>query len=445
MALPILVAAGTYTDGVSSTTPGLPAGWQENDIFLLYTETDAGSGVGAGGYAFAADAEAAVSTRLSTFWRRAGASEVTHAVGNGIFLNGAVTTVANCLVVGGIAVGRDVAGPTLSGWANTALANVTERFDDGTALGDGGGLGVVTGEKASAGEFLETTLTSSVANEDWIGLQIALAPSGGSLPTFVAAGTPSEALGGVDATPGLPAGWQENDIFLLDVEANATVTVSGYTELPGSPFDRGSLRYRRYWRRATASESGPTVVGAGTNHKYAVVCGFRGVIATGVPWNVLSNVSSGITTVLNHISAVVLAFRGCPVVGEPWNVITPDSSGTGTSITISGTNGAPSSGPTTMDDCLVVAASSHSNDTAGATFSGWTNADLANVTERFDDGTIVGNGGGIGIATGEKATAGAFGATTVTNSTVNPGWAAFHIALGPQPGFVPQVYRFDMP
>ena len=40
MALPTFVAAGAAADGVTSATPGLPAGWQEGDIFLLYVETD---------------------------------------------------------------------------------------------------------------------------------------------------------------------------------------------------------------------------------------------------------------------------------------------------------------------------------------------------------------------------------------------------------------------
>jgi len=428
MTLPTVVAAGTYTDGVSSTTPGLPAGVQENDILLLFAETDAGAGIGAGGYQLANDAVLGLSTRLSAFWRRVGLSEVTHPVGNGIYLNGAVSKVASCLVVGGIGGGRDVGGATWSGWTNADLANLTERFDDGTTVGTGGQIGVVTGEKAVAGEFRETTLTSSIADNDWGGLQLALAPAGGSLPTFEAAGTSSATDAGTPGTPGLPAGWQENDIFLLFVQSDTVTISAGWEHVPGSPILFGSFGFRVLWRRATASESDPTVDPTGGGRQFSVVLNFRGVRATGVPWDVVSNVSTGVFTALNHISAVVLAFRGCKPSGNPWNIITPDSGGIGTAITLLGTDGA---GPTTTKDCLVVAGCSHSNDVAGPTFSGWTNADLANLTERVDDGTIIGNGGGLAVVTGEKAVAGAFGDTTATNSTVAPGWAGFHIALAP--------------
>jgi len=429
MALPTFVAAGTAAGGVDSVTPGLPAGVQENDILLLFAETD-DHDVTAAGYQEAAKSALGLSTLLTTFWRRALASEVTHAVGNGLYLNGAVTTSPNCLVVGGIGHGVDVAGPTFSGWTNADLATVTERFDDGTIAATGGGLGVVTGEKAAAGYFRETTLASSLATPDWGGIQVALAPAAGSLPTFVAAGAPDDSSAGADCTPGLPAGTAENDILLLFVQyQNGPISVAGYQSVPGShDASHGSYEFEMFWRRAGASESGPTIVGAGTNHMYAVVCGFRDVVASGVPWNVIGLESHGVKIAVEHVFAVVLAFRGCKTNGNPWNVITPDSSGVGTAITLLGTDGA---GPTTTRDCLVVGACSHSNDVAGPTFSGWTNADLANLTERFDDGTTVGNGGGLAVVTGEKATAGAFGNTTATNSTVAPGWAGYHLALAP--------------
>jgi hypothetical protein len=52
-----------------------------------------------------------------------------------------------------------------------------------------------------------------------------------------------------------------------------------------------------------------------------------------------------------------------------------------------------------------------------ANFSAWANGNLTNVTELIDNTTSQGNGGGIGIATGGKATAGAYGTTTVTVGT----------------------------
>ncbi|OHB54863.1 MAG: hypothetical protein A2Y12_05480 [Planctomycetes bacterium GWF2_42_9] len=55
-------------------------------------------------------------------------------------------------------------------------------------------------------------------------------------------------------------------------------------------------------------------------------------------------------------------------------------------------------------------AASRDNDSAAAACSGWANVNLSNLTERTDEGTTQGNGGGIGVATGIKATAGSVGA-----------------------------------
>ena len=56
-------------------------------------------------------------------------------------------------------------------------------------------------------------------------------------------------------------------------------------------------------------------------------------------------------------------------------------------------------------------------DSSSAQLSGWTNSNLTSLTERVDGGTTSGNGGGFGVATGVKATAGAYGTTTATLST----------------------------
>ena len=85
---------------------------------------------------------------------------------------------------------------------------------------------------------------------------------------------------------------------------------------------------------------------------------------------------------------------------------------------------------TTIHDCLVVITAARGDDNAGAAFSSWTNSDLANLTEQFDDGTTQGNGGGLAVVTGEKATAGSYGATTATLA-VNSSKGFMTIALKP--------------
>ncbi len=63
---------------------------------------------------------------------------------------------------------------------------------------------------------------------------------------------------------------------------------------------------------------------------------------------------------------------------------------------------------------VVAVATGLPNSNGTANFSAWANANLSSITERTDNTGTVGVGGGLGIATGGKATAGAYGNTTVT-------------------------------
>ncbi|MFD0848222.1 hypothetical protein [Sphingosinicella xenopeptidilytica] len=70
---------------------------------------------------------------------------------------------------------------------------------------------------------------------------------------------------------------------------------------------------------------------------------------------------------------------------------------------------------TTGADSLIALFSCADYDVdGGQAMSGVTNANLSSITERFDDRTNQGNGGGITLTTGLKATAGAIGTTTGT-------------------------------
>ncbi len=76
---------------------------------------------------------------------------------------------------------------------------------------------------------------------------------------------------------------------------------------------------------------------------------------------------------------------------------------------------------TLIDDCMIVLAYSYQTDDAGPICSLPINSYLANLTERFDGGTITSDGGGLFIHTGELAVQGAFAPTTYTLSTgANP-------------------------
>jgi hypothetical protein len=95
-----------------------------------------------------------------------------------------------------------------------------------------------------------------------------------------------------------------------------------------------------------------------------------------------------------------------------------------TSFSISGVT-------TTVADALVLAISGRDTDSAGAAYGGVTNANLTGLAELFDAGTTQGNGGGLGIFAGIKATAGSTGATTGTvSNSINANYCIAFSAAG---------------
>ena len=110
----------------------------------------------------------------------------------------------------------------------------------------------------------------------------------------------------------------------------------------------------------------------------------------------------------DHFYARIITFRGVINNGNPWDVTGGGVKAvTSTSVTVTGVT-------TTVANTLVVQAVARDNDNAAAAFSAQTNASLSGIAERHDAGTANGNGGGLGIWSGIKATAGATGNTTAT-------------------------------
>jgi hypothetical protein len=106
----------------------------------------------------------------------------------------------------------------------------------------------------------------------------------------------------------------------------------------------------------------------------------------------------------------IMAIRGAAASGNPWDVTAGGVEAT------ADTSGSIAGATTTVANTLVVTAIATAlPDSSGSTnFSAWTNSNLTSLTERIDNTTSQGNGGGLGIATGGKATAGAYGNTAVT-------------------------------
>lgn len=218
-------------------------------------------------------------------------------------------------------------------------------------------------------------------------------------PTFVAKGTVGWGLGNV--TPGMPSGIAADDILLLFVQSsNETITApSGWTEIANSPQGQGTggtagaNRGAIFWLRYTGSESAPTVSDTG-----------------------------------DHTYSVILAFRGCVNSGDPWDVTAGNSVSSQTACT------APAL-TTTIDDALIVAAISCSRDVnSSANFSSWTDlggALDAALTEQHDNTAAGGTGGGWGIGTSTKTTAGSISSATAATLAAAATQNNYLIALKP--------------
>lgn len=215
-----------------------------------------------------------------------------------------------------------------------------------------------------------------------------------AVPQFRSVGTKGEGTGAV--TPGLPSDYQADDILILIVEsaAEAGSAPTGYAAVTGSPQSVGvaaatnAVAIEVYWKRAVASETAPSVADRG-----------------------------------QHTMAILLAFSGCIKTGNPYETGSGGTQATSLSTTLTALGIT-----TTFADSLIVVAANHGIDNGGAAWSSWANASLTNLTQRYNDSTAQGTGGGIGVVTGEKATAGATGTTTATlSASREKAWVTFSL------------------
>ncbi len=144
-----------------------------------------------------------------------------------------------------------------------------------------------------------------------------------------------------------------------------------------------AARIKAFWKRAASSAEGDVNIAA---------------VSGGLP--------NG-----SNCHGVIITYRGCVPSGNPIDVTTSTTRTTSTSCTFPSVT-------TITPDCMVLLLGARDNDNASAAWSAQTNAALGSITERYDAGTVVGNGGGLSITEGTKAAAGATGTTssTVTSS-----------------------------
>lgn len=218
-----------------------------------------------------------------------------------------------------------------------------------------------------------------------------------AMPSVV--GVSATAAAGTAAiTPAYPTSYTAtaDDIAITFCETENTDTVTpptGWAAITNVIVASGTVtRLWAIWRRIQAGDTAPSIADAG-----------------------------------NHNIGRMIIVRGCITSGNPWDTFTTSTELVAdTSVSIPGVT-------TNVADCLVLYAVSTGQDGSSSTtaYSGWTNASLANVTERMDNYTALGLGGGFGVASGEKATAGATGTMTATLALTANFKALMTIALRP--------------
>ncbi len=100
-----------------------------------------------------------------------------------IAANSITTIVDDCMVVHAIAWNIDNAGPLSSGETNSLLASLSERYDGGTTTGDGGGIVIIDGTKATRGYCGMTAFQFSTASSPCF-MVVALQAADKRLPTL---------------------------------------------------------------------------------------------------------------------------------------------------------------------------------------------------------------------------------------------------------------------
>jgi hypothetical protein len=223
-----------------------------------------------------------------------------------------------------------------------------------------------------------------------------------AVPTVVAVG--SATTGATTAvTPAFPAGMAVDDVIIgigesAGAETYPSAATNGFAHVTGSPVTQDSqTTLTVIWRRYDGSVTAHSWGDAG-----------------------------------NHNMGRYIAIRGVKTSGNPWNQVA-------TSVeSVADTSAAWPSVTTTAADCLVLLIIATGRDLAttanlGAVTGG---TGLTSITERMDDWTAAGTGGGFGLATASMVTAGATGAPGATMGSTDTK-AFMTLALEPAPAAAP--------
>lgn len=306
---------------------------------------------------------------------------------------GVTTTVDRCMIVhatGFVDDGTADDTSNYSGAANANLTGVLERNDIFYYSGASAkaGLYLLTGTKATAGATGDSTATVDSANNYSATVTFALAPAPIELVTV------GNAVGGANSiNVTVPTGYAAGDLLVLLVcgKDSSPALPDGWTNI-GTANNSTNIYNRTCYKIAGASESTLTVADTGA---YTV--------------------------------GRMLLFKG----NDTTNPIH-----TSTTSTDSGTTFVASGVTTTVDECMIVHATTFTDDTGAYdvdSYESEANASLNSLTEKFDVffyTSASANGGEYGLI-GPKTIAGATGNTTATADSANNYSATVTFAIQP--------------
>jgi hypothetical protein len=212
-----------------------------------------------------------------------------------------------------------------------------------------------------------------------------------------------ESVGGVvtgttTCTPTMPAGAVAGHflVTLLESVGNQVFTLpTGWAHLSGSPVNLNTTtRLTVGYRFMQGGDTAPAWALPGGNHAIGRMVAISGVRATGNPWD---------------------------VIGSPATESIADTTATWNAVT------------TTQADCLILLCIATGRDSTAASLGAVTGGTgLTNFVEHIDNFTNLGTGGGIGLVTAEKLTAGTTGTPGATMGSTD-GKALLTVALAPAP------------
>ena len=312
----------------------------------------------------------------------------TGGTGTNVIAPGGTTTTNNCLVIGAVATTDDATGTPFGTWVNADLTSMANLADITATNGNGGGFGVGSGVKATAGLFGDFTNTQTNSVE-WCGWMGALKPQNSATPpNYQGQGTARASI--FSRQIPLPADVEANDVLVLFVESsNEDVVIAkptGWAAAGSSPISNvgaNPTRLSVFWKRATGQASYPSL---SSSH--------------------------------DHLVELDFVVRHCIDSGNPFDVTNNTTGGVGTTATIPGET-------TTVANTLVVAiAVSANRPSASRVFQDWANVDIESFSMQAHVQTATGNRGALSTAAGRKLTAGLFGNSTVNmdGSTEWAGW-----------------------